>query len=143
MGGVGRDLYQFELVWHHNPPQAMEMIKNRRSTTLGYEENPRLLQTVDKTDIALPSRRQTRLHTGGFHHSRLRYEDIIKLGSRQFGDVFRAVDVDSGKLLAVKRLIPPPGASEQEWRPQLHDMLKREVDILSRISHVSETSLRL
>ena len=143
MGEVGCNLFQFELVWHHEPAQTMEMIKNRGTITLGYEENPHLARTVDGTDNALPSQRETGFHTAGLEHSRLRYADIIKLGSGQFGEVFKVVDVDSGKLLAIKRLIPPHGASEQRWRPQLHNTLKREVDILSRISHVSETALRL
>jgi len=53
LGGVGRNLVQFELEWHYDAPEAMEIVRNRASTALGYEENPRLAQTVDRTDTVL------------------------------------------------------------------------------------------
>lgn len=113
-GGVGRNLFQFELEWHYDAPETMEIVKNRASTTLGYEENPRLAQTVDITDTVLPSKRETRLNTAGPQLTKLRYANLVLLGSGQFGVVYKAVNLDSGKFLAVKTLKRPPGASEQE-----------------------------
>jgi serine/threonine protein kinase len=37
-----------------------------------------------------------------------------KLGSGQFGTVYKAIDVDSGKFMAVKILERPTRASKQE-----------------------------
>jgi serine/threonine protein kinase len=59
------------------------------------------------------------------------------LGSGQFGTVYKAIDVDSGKFMAVKIVERPEKLSQQEaWRK----LLKREVEILCNISHVSKTS---
>jgi serine/threonine protein kinase len=59
-----------------------------------------------------------------------------KLGSGQFGTVHKAIDVDSGKFMAVKILERPIRASKQEdWREEsLYYALKREVETLSEIS---------
>ena len=135
MGGEGRDLVQFELKWHYRPVEAMEMIQNRENITFGYQENPRLADTV------VPSRRETIPHTTGLEQRRLRYATINTLGSGQFGRVYKAVDVDSGRLMAVKILKKLPGISEQQWRVSLYSTLKREVEILSGISHVGEKPL--
>lgn len=63
------------------------------------------------------------------------------LGSGQFRTVYKAIDVDSGKLMAVKILQRPTKASKQEeWRISLYYALKREVETLSGISHVSKSS---
>jgi hypothetical protein len=141
MGGVGRNIVLFELEWHHNAAQTMENIKDRESISVGcYEENPRLARTIaDEADTVVPSR-ETRPHTAGSRLLKLRYGKVNKLGSGQFGEVWKAVDADSGKLMAVKILQRPPGLSKQdEWRLSLSYALKREVEILSKLSHVSET----
>jgi hypothetical protein len=65
MGGVGRNLIQFELKWHPSPVQTIEKLKNREGIPHGYEENPRLARTIDEAETVLPSRRETRPHTLG------------------------------------------------------------------------------
>ena len=55
----------------------------------------------------------------------MRYAKISELGSGQFGDVYKAVDVDLGKLMAVKILRRPAGTSESTWRMLLCGNLKR------------------
>jgi serine/threonine protein kinase len=73
----------------------------------------------------------------------MRYVTVVggKLGSGQFGTVYKATDVDSGKFIAVKILERPTRASKQEdWRQSLYYALKREVETLSEISHVSKSS---
>jgi serine/threonine protein kinase len=63
----------------------------------------------------------------------VRYVKGILLGKGQFGTVYKAANVDSGKLMAVKLIHPPTTAGPQEeWIK-----LRREVEILSRVSHVS------
>jgi hypothetical protein len=138
MGGVGRNLIQLELKWHYSSNETMQIIKDREHTNFSYVENPRLARTVDEADTVPPSRWETRPHTAGPQQLKLRYATIAELGSGQFGDVYKAVELDSGKLLAVKILRRPKRTSERDWRALLHNTFKREVEILSRISHVSE-----
>jgi len=144
MGGQGRNLVQFRLEWHHDPDVAMEKVKNREGITSGYEEHPRLARTVIDEDTALPSRRETRIHTPGPQQLKMRYATIgDRLGAGQFGEVFKAIDADSGKLMAVKILKQPGRATQkqqEEWRQAMNHTLKREVEILAKLSHVSKTS---
>jgi hypothetical protein len=106
-------------------------------------ENPRLARTVNEAPTDLPSRRETRPHTPGQRQLKMRYVKVEggNLGSGQFGTVHKAIDVDSGKFMAVKILERPTRASKQEeWRQSLYYALKREVETLSEISHVSMSS---
>ncbi|KAF2258233.1 kinase-like protein [Lojkania enalia] len=137
MGGERRDLVQFELEWHQDPTQTAKAIKDYDALPCGRVENPRLARTVDEAQTDLPSRRETRPHTPGQRQLKMRYLTVgPKLGSGQFGTVHKAIDVDSGKLMAVKILVRPTRASEQEdWRQSLYYALKREVETLSEISH--------
>jgi hypothetical protein len=100
-------------------------------------ENPRLAQTVDGALTVLPSKRMTRIHTHGEQKLRMRYEELGTLGSGQFGTVHKCIDVDSGKFMAIKVLTRPRWISEQGWGEELHRTLKREVETLSEINHVS------
>jgi serine/threonine protein kinase len=97
---------------------------------------------VDEAPTDLPSRRETRPYTLGPQQLKMRYVKVLpKLGSGQFGEVYKAIDVDSGKFMAVKILERPTRASKQEdWRQLLYYALKREVETLSEISHVSKSS---
>ncbi|OAA35516.1 Protein kinase-like domain protein [Metarhizium rileyi] len=132
LGGERRNLIQFELLkWHHHAIEAMEKLKNRESAAL--EEYPRLARTTNEADTVLPSRREIRPHTAGPQLFQMRYTIIGKqLGSGQFGVVHKAIDADKGKFMAVKILKQPTGASE---RIMLSNALKREVEMLSRLSH--------
>jgi serine/threonine protein kinase len=65
------------------------------------------------------------------------------LGAGQFGEVYKAVDVDSGKLMAVKVLIPPAKGTkvqQDEWKRSVFYALKREEESLAKIHHVCNTS---
>jgi hypothetical protein len=138
MGGVGCDLVQFELIWHQGPIDTVEKVKSQEGMSCGAEENPRLARTVDEAPTVLPSQRVTRIHTPGERKLRMRYKNIgPPLGSGQFGIVHKCIDVDSGKFMAVKILKRPQGISQEDWREELCYTLKREVETLSDISHVS------
>jgi hypothetical protein len=144
MGGERRNLVQFKLEWHQDPTQTAETIKDYDALPCGRVENPRLARTVDEAPTDLPSRRETRPHTPGQRQLKMRYVTVVggKLGSGQFGTVHKAIDVDLGKFMAVKILERPTRASKQEdWRQSLYYALKREVETLSKISHVSKSSL--
>ncbi|KAH8598558.1 kinase-like domain-containing protein [Bisporella sp. PMI_857] len=138
IGGERRDLVQFELRWHQNPTQTAETVKNYDSLPCGRVESPRFARTVDEVPTDLPSRRETRLHTPGQLQLKMRYVIVVggKLGSGQFGTVHKAIDVDSGKFMAVKILERPTSVSKQEdWRKSVYYALMREVETLSKISH--------
>jgi hypothetical protein len=130
MGGVSRNLVQFELRWHQDFFQTVEKIKNWETVSASYNENPRLARTIDETETVLHSRRETRIHTPGTQ-LKMRYTLVgPPLGSGQFAIVHKGIDMDSGKFMAVKIL--KPGRSKHEE----YYALKREVEILSIITHV-------
>ncbi|KAH0425482.1 hypothetical protein CcaCcLH18_10941 [Colletotrichum camelliae] len=131
MGGRGRDQVLFELQWHNSPDETMERIKERENASATYEENPRFARTIDEAGTILPSTMETRIHTPRSQHPKVRYAKIgNKLGAGQYGEVFKAIDVDSGTLLAVKILHLKASPASPIWKN-----VKREVEILSRISH--------
>ncbi|KAH8588766.1 kinase-like domain-containing protein [Bisporella sp. PMI_857] len=68
---------------------------------------------------------------------KIRYVKVLpKLGSGQFGEVYKAIDVGSGKFVAVKILEQPTRALKQkDWKQSLYYALKREVETLSEISY--------
>ncbi|KAK4171055.1 hypothetical protein QBC36DRAFT_391346 [Triangularia setosa] len=91
MGGVGENLVTFQLKWHQGPLQTME-------------RNPRLAWTVDLSETVLPSQMETRPHTPGSQKLKMRNKKMAELGTGQFGTVHKAIDVDLGRLVAVKML---------------------------------------
>ncbi|KAL8939734.1 MAG: hypothetical protein Q9211_002604 [Gyalolechia sp. 1 TL-2023] len=135
MGGEKRDLVQFRLNWYPDDSEWMERVKSW--TSIPLTENSRFARTTHEADTAMPSRRQTRLHTPA--HPTMRYVTIgVMLGAGQFAEVYKAVDVDSGKLMAVKKLKRPVRSSEQEqegWEKSVYYALKREVETLANLSH--------
>ncbi len=139
MGGEQRKLVRFELMWHSGPMHAMEKVKDRQRGAL--EVNPRLARTIDEadTDTAL-TRMATRPHTSGPGQPTIRYLTLGEnLGSGAFGNVEKVLDTDTGRLMALK-LVKRPSREAEEMA--LSNMLKREVENLSRLSHVSGTLLR-
>jgi serine/threonine protein kinase len=141
MGGRAQNTVQFEFLWYQDFPEMVELIKDRGSIMNDCEENPRLARTADDLETVLPSRVQTRIHTAGPRQLTMRYMKFGKLGSGQFGTVYKALDIDTGKFLAVKIFQRPEQASAQAaWEESKYYALKREVENLSRISHVSNTS---
>lgn len=134
MGGERRDLFQFELEWHQTQSQAVNVIKQHNILPWGRLANPRAARTIDVAPTDLVTQRQTRIHTSGQQQPKIRYALLEpELGSGQFGTVYKAVDVDSGKLMAVKILKQPMGAyNQEEWRKSY----KREVKNLSQSQHV-------
>ncbi|CAG8886341.1 unnamed protein product [Penicillium egyptiacum] len=132
MGGRAQNTVQFEFLWYQDFPEMVEIIKDRESIMNDCEEDPRLARTADDLETVLPSRMQTRIHTAGPQQLKMRYMKFGKLGSGQFGAVYKVLDVDTGRFLAVKLLQRPERPSEEAgWRK----LLKREIETLSRISH--------
>lgn len=130
MGGRGKELVWFQLRWYYNQIQTREAIKTREGVTQGYEDNPRQARTTDV------SQSLTRSHSAGLQQLKMRFIHGALLGAGNFGTVYRAIDIDTGKLMAVKILQQPQGTSEEAWRRSVYYALKREVETLSQISHV-------
>ena len=138
MGGERRDLFQFKLKWHLGPRKIAEAIEKYDTLLSGIIENPRLTRTEDDAPTDLPSRMHTRIHTPGRWQLKMRYVKVERLRYGQIGTVHKVIDVDSGKLMAVKIFERPAKASNLEkFNQSLYYALKREVEALSVISHVS------
>ena len=127
-GGVACNLVQFKIHWHHDPDQYD--IQNK----LGYrEDNPYFARTLDETPIVPPSGPIAEINTPRNQEPKVRYKEGMRLGGGSYGEVLKATNVDSGEILAVKRVKLP----EQGLQSSAYTMLKREVEALARISHVS------
>lgn len=93
--------------------------------------NPRLAKT-DNEELTIPPSPVTVTRTHSPQTVGLvRYHIEGDLGAGAYGTVYRAVNVDTGKLMAVKRLRLP--ATQRRNRL----MLEREIETLSRLRHVS------
>ena len=142
MGGVRCNLVQFLLHWHQTLDETVKKVKHQENIPCAVTENPRLARTRDEPPSVSITSRETRAHTLGEQKPKIRYIKVgLPLGSRQFGTVHKVVNVDSGKFMAVKILEQPTTKSKQEkLGVSPHRALKHEVEALSRIKHVSETS---
>ncbi|KAK2775939.1 hypothetical protein FQN53_002927 [Emmonsiellopsis sp. PD_33] len=139
MGGENRNLVQFTLDWYHDPLEILKAIKAYNTIPFTPVQNPRHARTIDDAETVGPSRRITRIHTGQVGSLKMRFVILGRLGSGQFGTVSKAIDVDSGRLMAVKILTKPDNTMDSqkifEWERSFRYALKREVEALSNLSH--------
>lgn len=137
--GEGSGLYEFELEWHQDPIETAKLIELHSAVPGGRVMNPRVADTVPPTPNFSQFQLQKRSQNNEQQPFKIRFvKSSPELGSGSFGRVYRAVDVDTGKVMAVKILIKPTIASNQEeWGKSESNALKREVDYLSQIQHVS------
>jgi hypothetical protein len=143
MGGKRCNLVEFELRWHQDSSKTEEKIKNHIADPNRQVNDPAVDRTVTDEDEAateVPSGRLTRIHTTGIRSQKMRYVPLHpRLGSGQFGVVYKAIDVDTGKVMAVKILKEPRGrsrAEKQQWEEAM-TYAKREVEAIRRVDHVS------
>ncbi|KAI0860808.1 kinase-like domain-containing protein [Xylaria cubensis] len=130
LGGAHRNLYEFRLKWKDNLQSTMNKVKKREC--LALEENSRLAETVDESDTVLPSQMETRVHNTVPRQLSLRWVKMNALGGGAFGEVYKAVNVDNGTLLAVKRLKKAKAGTDLDW---LKASWRREVKNLSMSKH--------
>lgn len=146
MGGTHRDLVKFELHWHYNLDTIIDILNNRDDLPQDYkqeiEDCPRVAHTLSQElDTIPPSRMETRAHVPA--QPTMRYKQFDALGNGSFGTVFKGLDLDLGRFMAIKRLeqpSDPEGAAQ--FQQSLRYAAKREVETLSRIKHVSSFTSR-
>jgi hypothetical protein len=111
---------------------AIELVEQGYQIAEQRGQNPRWARTVEEGPTELPSWYNTRLHTpadGGVQ----RTTKGEPLGEGAYGEVSRAVDLDSGYPVAVKKIV----LSKIKSAPSdLGSSLRREVKTLSSLSHV-------
>ncbi|KAJ6442565.1 monooxygenase [Purpureocillium lavendulum] len=138
-GGIGCDLYQFEILWHASGAD----IAKRLTTNAKLRDNPRTALTAEDIDLG-PTQLQTprhgmrtRIHAPASPAPSYRTEESIGAGA--FGQVFRVHDLNNGAKMALKVLRAPPMDTAQytDW----YQNLKREVETLSRVKHENIISI--
>ncbi|KAJ4307736.1 hypothetical protein N0V84_012526 [Fusarium piperis] len=119
MGGVGRDLVQFDLQWHKFPVQ-------RDQTAI----HPHFARTINDNDTVQPSQYGTRAYTLAPGELELRCFQESRIGSGGFGNVYRGVDVDSGLVVAVKVIDRTQHMDNETWWK-----MKSEVTLIRSVQH--------
>ncbi|KAG5970518.1 hypothetical protein E4U55_001637 [Claviceps digitariae] len=130
MGGKRHEIYQFKLLWHQDPTKMGEVCKIYGDVARFRVEDPRFIWTEVEVPFVEASTQQTRIHTPGPRQRKITYLPGTDLGSGQFGRVHKAIDVYSGKVMAVKKILK----TTTEER-SMYYAVKREIETLSRLSH--------
>jgi hypothetical protein len=112
-GGENADEYIFHIEWSNN--DVLAEARREDQMAAARMPNPRLIRTTPGTPV---------------HGGVKRVEDRGYLGEGTFGAVRKAIDIDSGRLVAVKKIPLPPKGNFRR------DMVRREVEVLSSCSHV-------
>lgn len=100
IGGTYQDLIRFRLEWHKIPTLVTRYEALFKATV----RNPRLERTAEEKTTALLSVRGQIRNIPELRQLRMRYVMVGKLGSGAFGEVYKAMDLDSGMVMAVKIL---------------------------------------
>lgn len=139
MGGNKGDLIQFSLEWILREDQIKAIARKHREAEKGLITNPRKARTRDLTDTVLPSTEMTP-DQAFIQPSQLglRYLKRNLLGLGSFGKVWRAIDVDSGRVMAMKQIDWVPGSQEQNYVARI----RTEVNLMRLAKHVRPRALR-
>lgn len=130
-GGARGDLYCFEL-WWVDKKTVLQKVERGRRVAEERAQNPRWARTVEEEATELSSWYKTRLPTpadGGVQ----RTTRGVRLGQGSYGEVRKAIDLDSGYNVAVKSIALPDKSAPSD----LESSIWREVKTLSTLSHVS------
>ncbi|KAF2245188.1 NUAK family, SNF1-like kinase, partial [Trematosphaeria pertusa] len=131
-GGEQLNQYIFDLVWPEKSADVLQETEKEYQRAEASAQNPRYARTIEEGPTELPSWYNTRLHTPTVG-AVLRTTEGEFLGKGAFGEVRKAVDLDSGCFIAVKKMKLPPKVGP--FPSHEEDTLRREVKILSSISH--------
>ena len=133
MGGTKGEMIEFEIEWILDEDQIKKVAREHRDAEKNTITNPRKARTRDPTETVLNSAKMT--PEEAFltpSQSRLRYFKRELLGLGSFGKVWRTIDVDSGRVMAMKQIDRVPGSQEQDYVRKV----RREVELMRRAKHV-------
>jgi len=130
MGGDNGDLLRFKLVWwsdEHTVPHNPQLVVP--DSTLARTCGSEILESSGRPD--------TRIHAASKDNLPIRYvQDVESIGKGRFGVVYRARNVDTGALMAVK-VLSSRATGNESWADIQRSARKNEVETLERLSHVS------
>lgn len=132
MGGIDRNDIQFELIWLHHNDHAQSYVERRGNICLGL--NPRFADTEPEVHLDA-SDRMHGIETPSWRNNcpNIRYHMGEFLGAGGNGEVSKAIDVDTGRVMAVKSI-------KCDWKEEdsrTTALLRQEIKSLSQLSHVS------
>ncbi len=133
MGGINGETIEFQIEWILNEDQIKEVVRKHRDAEKETITNPRKARTRDPTETVLNSAIMT--PDQAFQRpsqSGIRYFKRELRGTGSFGKVWRAIDVDSGRVMAMKQIDCVPGSQEQDHVRKV----RREVELMRRSKHV-------
>ena len=134
MGGINGETFEFEIEWLVKEGEIQKTARDHREAGKRMVTNPRVARTRDPTETvagsAIMSPDEAFISP---HQLGMRYFRQKMLGSGSFGTVWRAIDVDSGRVMAVKRCNYVQGSQPQEYVQRV----RREVELMRRAKHVS------
>ncbi|CEL03547.1 hypothetical protein ASPCAL04701 [Aspergillus calidoustus] len=137
LGGEHSDLFVFEIQWANNFQDTVRKLSARPAISA--------VGNGQWAETRLPSRISA-IHTNSYIATRMsnvaplqtiRYHALEFLGQGRVGMVFKAVDVDHSRLVAVKRIVLPPDGKDLHYQAA-----KGEVEALARIDHTHIVKLR-
>jgi hypothetical protein len=117
----------FELVWAQKVAtfMAQASMQNQQG-----QVDPRLAQSVDITASQTPRLAgQTLSQRTG---PQIRYNKLEEIGSGTYSKVHKAINIDTGVVMAVKRISRKPLAAHAE-------VIRQEIETLSRCRHVGHS----
>ena len=133
MGGIKGELLEFQIEWILKEDRIKEVARKHRDAEKNTITNPRKARTRDPTETVLNSAKMT--PDEAFQRPsqpRIRYFKRDLLGVGSFGKVWRTIDVDSGRIMAMKQIDYVPGSQEQDHVRKV----RREVELMRRSKHV-------
>ncbi|WEW61729.1 hypothetical protein PRK78_007223 [Emydomyces testavorans] len=136
MGSERHGAVRFELIWHDDAEQTMAKTRALRPKDKSQLNHNRLAGVSNNASSPHPlgGALASRL---GRRAQKIRHFKLKSIGSGAFGEVFKAIDVDTGRLMAVKRFKSQHTRTfaERQRRDQEYKLLQREVQALERIRH--------
>ncbi|CAK7201547.1 hypothetical protein SEUCBS139899_004253 [Sporothrix eucalyptigena] len=128
MCGPGRNQFLFRLVWNARADTKLAD-EARVYAAADHALAPSLARTQDDTETAVETRQISRMLTPGAG-AVMRYVKLARLGAGSFGEVYRVIDVDTGRKMALKTIQRPRDITSSEWQ-----RYQREVRILDNVDH--------
>ena len=126
--GTAKDGFvKFRLEWIIN--DDVSVARTVRSQAVNSREGSQSSRTE------VPSRCITRIDG----HLNMRYIKTARIGHGSFGTVYEAIDVDSGKIMALKEMDRPTG----RWSETSIRKLRNEAETLAKLDHVSVPPYRV